>query len=461
MSEAFSKMLDNLLSRGTRPDGNADSIGKAWSNSELAKALGSNERTVRNWRSGRSLPIEISTLEGVIFGNNKNFDDWRVEFREVYNRCRRLPGPKAISEFEKNVIDELIEQTVAQRASGKTIGADFIHEMASRVDASSGLDIEGKMQAVRNAIDLYVAEIAGGTTQTNLGDIVDPALAKARSLLDQGKSGLARASLRKTAEGLKRTEEDRRAHYAESIRALYGRERDIALAVFDGHAAAEAVLAMAEALHSNDPAGARGAIESATSDLMTFGDEKGSNVHLVAAIALYQHLVLVAENLQEKARIQNNLGNALRTLGERESGTARLEEAVAAYSAALEERTQARVPLDWATTQNNLGNALSTLGERESGTARLEEAVAAYRAALEERTQARVPLDWAMTQNNLGTALWALGERESGNARLEEAVAAYRGALEEGTQARVPLQWAATQRNFSRCLALFEQRYKK
>ena len=40
------------------------------------------------------------------------------------------------------------------------------------------------------------------------------------------------------------------------------------------------------------------------------------------------------------------------------------------------------MPLDWATTQNNLGNALAGLGDRESGTARLEEAVAAYRAAL-------------------------------------------------------------------------------
>jgi Tetratricopeptide repeat len=52
----------------------------------------------------------------------------------------------------------------------------------------------------------------------------------------------------------------------------------------------------------------------------------------------------------------------------------------------------AGIPLDWATTQNNLGTALSTLGERESGTARLEEAVAAYRAALEENTRERVPL---------------------------------------------------------------------
>ncbi len=56
-------------------------------------------------------------------------------------------------------------------------------------------------------------------------------------------------------------------------------------------------------------------------------------------------------------------------------------------------------------TQNNLGAALSALGERESGTAGLEEAVSAYRAALLERTRERVPLDWATTQNNLGAAL--------------------------------------------------------
>jgi hypothetical protein len=62
------------------------------------------------------------------------------------------------------------------------------------------------------------------------------------------------------------------------------------------------------------------------------------------------------------------------------------------------------------------------LGERESGTARLEEATALYRAASEELTRERVPLEWAETQNNLGKALTALGERASGTARLEEAV---------------------------------------
>ncbi len=120
--------------------------------------------------------------------------------------------------------------------------------------------------------------------------------------------------------------------------------------------------------------------------------------------------------------------------------------------------TRARVPLDWAKTQNNLGNALATLGERESGTARLGEAVAAYRDALQENTRARVPLDWAKTQNNLGYALQALGERESGTARLEEAVAAFRDALQENTRTRVPLQWAATQNNLGEALLRLGER---
>ena len=73
-------------------------------------------------------------------------------------------------------------------------------------------------------------------------------------------------------------------------------------------------------------------------------------------------------------------------------------------------------------TQNNLGNALATLGERESGTARLEEAVAAYRAALEERTRERVPLDWAMTTANQGNAMARLADKSSDLAMARRAL---------------------------------------
>src|SRR6266481_6775823 len=101
-------------------------------------------------------------------------------------------------------------------------------------------------------------------------------------------------------------------------------------------------------------------------------------------------------------------------------------------------------PLDWARIQDGLGIALTIFGRRESGTAKLEEAVATFREALKERTRERVPLEWATTQTNLGAALFRLGERDSGTAKLKESVAVYRQALQERTRERAPLEWAAT-----------------
>jgi tetratricopeptide (TPR) repeat protein len=195
--------------------------------------------------------------------------------------------------------------------------------------------------------------------------------------------------------------------------------------------------------------------------LWRLGEREAETARLEEAVAVYR--AALEEHTRDRvplewARTQNNLGNALSVLGEREAVTARLEEAVAAYRAALEERTRERVPLAWATTQNNLGSALRALGEREDGTARLEEAVAAYRAALEERPRARVPLAWAGAQNNLGVALQALGAREDGTARLEEAVAVLGAALEERTRERVPLDWAMTQNNLGTALWVLGER---
>jgi tetratricopeptide (TPR) repeat protein len=86
-------------------------------------------------------------------------------------------------------------------------------------------------------------------------------------------------------------------------------------------------------------------------------------------------------------------------------------------------------------TQTNLGLALATLGERESGIKRLEEAVDADRAALQEDTRERVPLQWAMTQTNLGLALTRLGERTHDSGQLEEARKAISAAFDAFMQA--------------------------
>jgi hypothetical protein len=89
------------------------------------------------------------------------------------------------------------------------------------------------------------------------------------------------------------------------------------------------------------------------------------------------------------------------------------------------------VPLEWATTQNNLGTALKDLGTRESGTARLAEAVEAHREATKELTRERVPLQWAVTQHNLAVAYRALFEKDREAGHLDDAIEAIDGALEE------------------------------
>jgi tetratricopeptide repeat protein len=95
-------------------------------------------------------------------------------------------------------------------------------------------------------------------------------------------------------------------------------------------------------------------------------------------------------------------------------------------------------PLDWATTKNNLGFALERLGERESATALLEEAVTAYRDALMERTRERVPLDWVVSFGDQGVALTQLAERTQDAGMAETAYQPIEAALAARSGGHVP-----------------------
>ena len=69
--------------------------------------------------------------------------------------------------------------------------------------------------------------------------------------------------------------------------------------------------------------------------------------------------------------------------------------------------------------QHNLGFALLRLGERQRGTARLQEAVAAYQEALQESTRTRTPLLWAKRTGSQGVALMLLAGR-TGDAEMAQ-----------------------------------------
>jgi hypothetical protein len=98
----------------------------------------------------------------------------------------------------------------------------------------------------------------------------------------------------------------------------------------------------------------------------------------------------------------------------------------------LQELTRERVPLKWVMTQVKLGHALAMLGSRESGTARLEEAVAAYG----EGNGPASMYEWAMSTGHQGVALILLadmrGDAEMAKLAVQQIDAAFTTSRDGG-----------------------------
>src|SRR6202044_392260 len=139
--------------------------------------------------------------------------------------------------------DLLVKDYAEKTARERDIAEGFIKEMAKRVASDKALDFDGMKQAVENAIEIYAKEIAGRPVETNLDDIVGRALTRAKEQVDKGQSALARATLRRAAEEMKRDEEERREWYVAGVTALHNDGRDSGLGPDDGEAEAAAVLA--------------------------------------------------------------------------------------------------------------------------------------------------------------------------------------------------------------------------
>jgi hypothetical protein len=255
----------------------------------------------------------------------KEAKSYPFEFTSPDNLVRQV--------LASGILDLLVKDYALEEARGRAVPEGFIEEMAKRIAGDKALDLEGKQHAVRNAIETYEKEITGRPAETNLDDIVGRALSRAKDQVDKGQSGLARATLRRAAEEMRREEEERRAGFEARVTALYTRARDIALAAYDGDGAAEAMIALPGDIHGSNAKTIAEFLSSEAAALGKQGDERGSNVHLVAAIALRRKLLEAAGPDDERGGAHIRLGNALALLGGREGGTEKLEEAVEAYRA--------------------------------------------------------------------------------------------------------------------------------
>ncbi|MEB3356131.1 MAG: CHAT domain-containing tetratricopeptide repeat protein, partial [Synechococcales bacterium] len=99
-------------------------------------------------------------------------------------------------------------------------------------------------------------------------------------------------------------------------------------------------------------------------------------------------------------------------------------------------RTQAAMPVEWATTMMNLATAYRNRirGDKAQN---IEDAIAAYQQSLTVRTQAAMPVEWATTMMNLANAY--LNRIRGDKAQnIEDAIAAYQQSLTILTPATNP-----------------------
>jgi tetratricopeptide (TPR) repeat protein/pimeloyl-ACP methyl ester carboxylesterase len=419
--------------------------------------------------------------------------------------------PKTAVEKQFAALNAKMDRLVAAHAeSGETSNAEkagvsqgVIIQLAQRIDAGVD-DFDQAMVELERAVAVAVEVVEEGRRGSNTGDFVDVVLKRIAERSAKGQFDEAAVEADAGFAQWEREEAERRdAAVAGGLKLLdAGLKQDILRR--DPVSAAKRIARMVALEYPDDPAARLETLRTRQNEWFERGRDKGLNFDLSVSIEVARVLLVLDEGTDRVVTLVN-LGLALRTLGERssdtahldeavdafhialqecsresdpllwavaqdglgnallarsrgESGTVRVKEAVAALQAALEERTRERLPSEWAMTQNNLGNAFLKLAEHESDTIYLDEAVKAYRAALKETARERVPLDWATMKNNLGNALTRLGERECGTAYLDEAVDAYRAALEETAREHVPLDWAMLQNNLGIALSNLGER---
>jgi hypothetical protein len=212
---------------------------------------------------------------------------------------------------------------------------------------------------------------ADANRPSNHSSQFDTAVAQAGVLVNQDRLSDARALLA-----------DQRERAAAEMQRLLSKEIDVAL--IDGDAAGAAALIVEQADHDAGGRADSAALRQLQEDYYVAGRDKGIALDLRVSIALAKLLVDRAGDSDETGAAQNNLGNALRSLGDRDSGTDKLEQAVEAYQQALKERTRDRVPLDWAMTQYNLALTYLTMFEKTAQAAHLDRAQDLLSAAAAE-----------------------------------------------------------------------------
>ena len=323
------------------------------------------------WDALRQEPTFYATLQS--FVDEKMF----VELADIRHAIDEGFGEnqRQLSDIQQTV-DQLV---AAERDRSREFGIKegMLIALARRYAEGSPADFDAALAGLERALETARDELERGRLPSNISDAVDAVIARIDALNETGDLEGGQAALE--AELAAMQEEDARRNAARS--RLFDKGISQAILTRSVELACRYTVEKFNLDAPADPKQRDDAFFDIFTEWYHRGRHKGLNFDLEVAIALARERVTQAQTNDQRGRAQMNLGTALRSLGERESGTERLEEAVTAYREALKERTRDRVPLEWATTQVYLGVALLSLGNQTRNRDQIDDSIAAFEAA--------------------------------------------------------------------------------
>lgn len=348
----------------------------------------------------------------------------------------------AIDAQARGITDAVLQGFIGQIAQETTDTQRAVAEMQNMLTIAIGVQDEGRMDS-------------------NLGHFVDEVLRRRADLSAQGEYQAALAEL---DAALEREEAESRARQLRLIEAAI----DEHLMMRDADGAARRILRRLE-IETPDPEALPEAIRSEVTLWLERGERNGRSLDMRVAVAIAECRLGQTSETIERILLCDSAGIALSNLGDMEVNPARLEQAVAVYRTGMDDITSfidtvgdhiaqlddsGEALLNYgARMAGHLGAALHSLAERESGTDRLDQAIAVFETALSLITRERLPALWSEIQHNFGNALYELGSRNADPKSQEQAIDALRAALEIRTRETEPLKWAISQSSLANALA--------
>jgi hypothetical protein len=270
----------------------------------------------------------------------------------------------AQAELPDAIVSRLVAALDTRRAEAAGLERDTIIKIARRLRPDEMLDFNQAVVELERAVEIVLDVITRGERGTNLDEFVDLVLATIAEKTRAGEFDSAAQTVDEALTELDHRETEQRDFFRRSRVALLEAGVDQDILRRDAAAVARRIEAIVALEEPDEYPAWSPAFRERFDDFYEEGETKGINFSLSVAIELARRMAASARDADERGAAGNLLGGVLTRLGERESGTARLEEAVAAHRAALNERTRDRVPLDWAMSTGNQGVALMVLAER-------------------------------------------------------------------------------------------------